>query len=110
MSENHSSTDKNSPLLFLFIYLFFSFFTGLIFSILSLRAKKRGKTYGWWWILSLGCICCFSFIAYIFISTSTPRFDPVYYYLGLSTLSTNVFAFIILIITLFKSKTNYGIN
>ena len=41
MSENHSSTDKNSPLLFLFIYLFFSFFTGLIFSILSLRAKKR---------------------------------------------------------------------
>jgi hypothetical protein len=110
MSKNHPSTDKNSPLLFLFIYLIFSFFTGLIFSILSLRAKNRGKTYGWWWILSLICICCFSFIGYIFLSTSTPAFDPVYYYLGMSTLSTNLLAFIILIITLFKSKKNYGIN
>lgn len=109
MSKNHTASDKNSPLLFLFLYLFFSFFTGLIFSIFALRAKNRGKTYGWWWILSLLSVLFFGFIAYIFLATSSTKSDAFYFYLGLATLLSNGLAFIILLFTLLKSKKNYGI-
>jgi hypothetical protein len=41
MTKNHTTADKKSPLLMLFLYLFLSLFTGLIFSILLLKQKIR---------------------------------------------------------------------
>ncbi len=102
--KNHTTTDKKSPLLLLFIYLLFSLFLGLIFSIFAIRAKNRGKIYVWWWILSLFSILFFGFIAYIFLATSSSKNDIFYFYLGLATLLSNGFAFFILLYTLFKSN------
>jgi hypothetical protein len=110
MSKNHTTSDKKSPLLLLFLYLFFSFFTGLIFSVFALRGKNRGKTYGWWWILGLLSVLFFGFIAYIFLATSSLKVDIFYFYLGLATLVSNGLAFIILLYTLLKSKKTYGIT
>jgi MFS family permease len=110
MPKTHITSDKNSPLLVLFVYLFLSIFSGLIFSILSLRAKNRGNIYGWWWILSLLSALLFSFIAYIFLATSSARVDTFYFYLGICSLITNLLAILILCYTILKSKNKYGIN
>lgn len=104
MTKNHTMADKKSPLLMLFLYLFLSLFTGLIFSIFALKAKNKGSTYGWWWTLSILSSLFFGFIAYVFLATSSLKNDIFYFYLGIATLLSNGLAFIILLCTLFKSK------
>jgi hypothetical protein len=104
MTKNHTTADKKSPLLMLFLYLFLSLFTGLIFSIFALKAKNKGSAYGWWWALSILSSLFFGFIAYVFLATSSLKHDIFYFYLGIATLFSNGLAFIILLYTLFKSK------
>lgn len=104
MSKNHTSADKKSPLLMLFLYLFLSLFTGFIFSIFALKAKNKGSAYGWWWTLSILSSSFFGFIAYVFLATCSLKHDIFYFYLGIATLFNNGIAFIILLYTLFKSK------
>lgn len=111
MINKNLTNGGGSPLKFLVFYLSFSFFLGLIFSVLACRAKYKGNTYFWWWLLSIVCISLFSFISYIFFKTSSPTKDVIYYYLGLSTLIANVLAVFILISTLIISKkSDNGLN
>lgn len=100
MFNNHSSSDKTNPIILLLIYLFLSILSGLLFSIFAFKAKRRNKVYAWWWFLSLLSIILSSFIAYIFLATSSSLSDTLYYYLGFITLGTNGIALIILIKTL----------
>jgi len=92
--------DNRNPMLLLIIYLLSSFFSGLVFAILALRAKKRGNTVLWWFLLSIICIGLFSFISYSLVYSSSPKKDAIYFYLGLSTLATNGIACLVLIRTL----------
>ena len=92
--------NNGKPILLLVIYLLSSFFSGLVFAILALRAKKRGNTALWWFLLSIICIGLFSFISYSLVYTSSPKKDAFYFYLGLSTLITNGVAAIVLVNTL----------
>jgi len=89
--------DNGNPMLLLVIYLLSSFISGLVFAILALRAKKRGDTAFWWFLLSIICIGLFSFISYSLVYTSSTSKDVFYFYLGLSTLATNAIAVLVLI-------------
>ncbi len=104
MGREKQTSDSDSPLLLLFLYLFCSFLGGLLFSILALRAKKRQKTAMWWFLCSVIFISIFSYISCAFVSVSSPTKDAFYYYLGLSTLVSNGIAVFILVITLFLKK------
>lgn len=92
--------DKDYSIKIAFLYLICSFFLGLLFSILALRAKKRGKVYFWWLLLSLLSISFFGYISCLFYVYSSPIYEKEYYYLGLSTIISNVIALLILTITI----------
>jgi len=80
-------------------YILSSFFSGLVFAIVALIAKKKGKIYIWKLLLSIICIILFSILSYSLVYTSSPKKDAFYFYLGLSSLISNVIAVFVLIRT-----------
>jgi hypothetical protein len=102
--ENQISAGSGSPIFLFLLYLFSSFFSGLLFSILALRAKSRNKTSFWWGLLSLICIVFFSVLSFSLFKTSSPIKDVVYYYVGLGSLITNSIAIVLLLITIFTNN------
>ncbi len=102
--ENQITAGSGSPIFLLLLYLFSSFFSGLLFSILALRAKSRNKTSFWWGLLSLICIVFFSVLSFSLFKTSSPNKDVVYYYVGLGSLITNSIAIALLILTIFTNN------
>jgi hypothetical protein len=98
INDNTSTTS----LVLLLGYLIASVFAGIIFSILALRAKSNGKS-GWGWaFMSMICIGIFSYLGYALYFTSSPQIDSFWYYLGLTSLTSNGLALIILIIYILK--------
>lgn len=97
--------NKDYSLQIVLLYLVLSFFGGLAFSILALRAKKNNNTVIGWFILAILFIGFFGLISYSLVFTSGPEKDAGWYYLGIATLAANTLATFILFITLL-TKTN----
>jgi hypothetical protein len=100
--------NKDYSLLIVILYLLLSFFGGLTFSILALRAKKNNNTVFWWFLLALVFIGIFGLISYSLVITSSAKKDAGWYYLGISTIIANCLACLILIVTLIKKPINHG--
>jgi hypothetical protein len=99
---NASSSLSHFSLKFILFYLLSSFFGALIFSILAYKSRTNGNG-GWGWIvLSVIFAAVFGSISYALISTSSPNHDSAWYYLGLSAITANAIAVIILLISLKK--------
>jgi len=100
MRKSEAQQLQDSSVKILIGYLLSSFFGGLLFAILAMRAKRRGKTVFWWFLASLIFIGVFGFLSYALFKTDSPTNNPGYYYLGLSSLVANALAFLLLVITL----------
>lgn len=104
MTNSKANTTPNASLKILIIYLLSSFFSALLFSVLAVRARKKGNTGFGWVFLSLCCIALFGIIGYSLVKTSSPSHDAGYYYLGISTLFANALALFISFLTLFIKR------
>jgi len=87
-----------------FLYLLFSFFSALLFSILLWRARGKGRAGIGWIVLTLLAAGVFGTISYSLVITSSPGHDAGWYYLGLSALVANGVALLILILSLFIKR------
>lgn len=104
MTNSKTNAASNESLKMLSIYLASSFFSGLLFSILAVRARKKGNSGFGWVFLSICCIAFFGVIAYSLVKTSSPSHDVAYYYLGISTLFANGLALFISFLTFFIKR------
>lgn len=102
--EKHATSSTGSPLLLLALYLVSSFFGALIFSVLALKAKKKGKTIFWWYLLAIIFIAIFSILSYSLMATSSPSNDAPYFYVGTVGLTSNLIALLVLIYVLTIKK------
>jgi hypothetical protein len=103
-----TTNSSNGSLKFLILYLLSSFFAALLFSLLVIRARKKGNYGIGWFLLALMCIALFGFIGELFVKTSSPTHDAGYYYLGQGTLLANGIACFLLICSFFVKR--YGID
>lgn len=108
--EKQVSSDAGSPLLLLVIYLLSSFFGAFLFSILALRAKRKGETVWGWLLLSLLFILIFSVLSYSIVATSSPTKDSVYFFVGVLSLASNFIALVILTYALLSKNILHGSN
>jgi CHASE2 domain-containing sensor protein len=88
-----------------FLYLLFSFFSALLFSILLWRARDKGRAGIGWIVLTLLASGMFGTISYSLVHTSSPAHDAGWYYLGLSALVANGLALLILFLALFLKRS-----
>lgn len=86
------------------LYLLSSFFSALIFSILFLKARGKGRGGIGWLLLTLLAAGVFGTISYSLVFTSGPGNDAGWFYLGLSTLLANGVALLILFLSMFIKR------
>jgi hypothetical protein len=86
------------------LYLVSSFLSALIFSVLAVRARNNGGSGAVWIVLSVLAAIFFGTIAYSLVITSSPTHDRGWYYMGATTLVSNLLALVILTRTLLAGK------
>jgi hypothetical protein len=102
MKNSESKQLFRSSFLIIILYLLCSLFSGLIFSIITIRAKKQNKLIVGWFLLSIISIVLFGYLGLALFKTSSPLIDPFYYYLGILTLVLNSIAVLVLFFALIE--------